>query len=609
MVLFLVVLAGYGICSLVKNSKISSNGDNSYVSISYVGDLSLLKDQVNYSYDSSSKKYNFDYMFERVKKYFSESDFCIGVFEGPISNSEMGYSTSNYDDGNKLYLGFPTAFADSVKDSGIDFVSTANNHLMDKGKDGVFNTINYLDKIGFDHTGSYKSAIDKSKVKIINVKGIKIAVLSYSVSSNYYDSDYFIYDEPNLTSVIVSSGSKNFEKVKAMVKKDFEFAKKSSADLILVMPHMGTQFIHETNKMQEEWNDIFISYGADIILGDHSHATSSVLFEGDTLIVNCPGNFANSYVKDDGDSTAIVEFYINKKTKKVDKASIIPMYTKLISKGKYQAVPIYDIYEDNYVYNSFDSKELERANKVHEIVTSSMIGKSIEVSQLQKRYFVYKDEDIDLDLSSVLEKSSLKSSLDKATSVSFIGDSITSGISKNNEKGWYLPLMEFYPNVRVNNISKSGYTTVDVIDNFSSRISESDSDIYFISIGINDIRHRDSKRCAMTSSEYIENIDKLVKFIKNKKAKVVLIAPWYSLINDSVSKVSFNEKNMLIEEYSSALYGYALENNYVYINPNNYIEKFLDSHNAFSYYVDCIHPNDDGINLYSYAVLYDSIKK
>ena len=482
-------------------------------------------------------------------------------------------------------------YMDSVKKSGVDFVSVSTNHFMDNGKDGVLNTINCLNKVGLNYSGLYKNAIDKSKVKFVNVKGVKIAILPYTSLPSGYDSDYFVFDNTSLANIIVPKSDKNFEKVRDMVRRDFELAKKSSADLILVMPHMGTQFIHVTNEFQDLWNDIFVSYGADIILGDHSHATQPVLFDGDTLIVNCPGNFANSYVKDDGDATSIVEFYINKNTKKVDKASVVPMYTREVSKGKYQAVPIYDIYEDNSFYTSFNDKELKRINEVQEVVTSSMIGEKVDISQLQKRYFVYKKENVDFDLSSVLEESSLKKYLDKASSVSFIGDSITSGVS-------------------VNNISHSGYTTKDVINKLSSKIKESDSDVYFIALGVNDIRYRDEKKGAINGSEYIANIDKIVKLIENKNGKVVLIAPWYSLINDNVSRISFSEKMKLFDEYSSALESYALDNGFIYIDVNNYIEKFLAFHNAFDYYADYIHPNSgQGIKLYSYAVVYDSIKK
>ena len=91
---------------------------------------------------------------------------------------------------------------------------------------------------------------------------------------------------------------------------------------------------------------------------------------------------------------------------------------------------------------------------------------------------------------------------------------------------------------------------------------------------------------------------------------MVLIAPWYSLINDNVSRISFSEKMKLFDEYSAALASYSSKNDFVYINANDYIEKFLDRHNAFDYYVDCIHPNSSkGIEFYSYAFVYDSIKK
>ena len=109
MVLFLVFLVGYSICFGDNRVDLNKNIKNSKdtISISYVGDLILLKDQVTNSYDDDTKKYDFSYMFERVKPYFNDSDYTIGVFEGPISNEKMGYSTSNYGDGEKIYLGFP----------------------------------------------------------------------------------------------------------------------------------------------------------------------------------------------------------------------------------------------------------------------------------------------------------------------------------------------------------------------------------------------------------------------------------------------------------------------------------------------------------------------
>ena len=79
-------------------------------------------------------------------------------------------------------------------------------------------------------------------------------------------------------------------------------AKNSGADLVAVLLHMGTQFLHKPDIFQQKWNKIFTELGVDIILGDHPHAVQPIEFVNDnkTIIVNCPGNFANSYIKYDG---------------------------------------------------------------------------------------------------------------------------------------------------------------------------------------------------------------------------------------------------------------------------------------------------------------------
>lgn len=85
-------------------------------------------------------------MFEFTGKYISATDFSIGVFEDPLGGNAKLYSQSNYGDGKKLYLNFPDEFADAVKNAGFDLVTTANNHLLDMGLDGMQRTIAVLKK-------------------------------------------------------------------------------------------------------------------------------------------------------------------------------------------------------------------------------------------------------------------------------------------------------------------------------------------------------------------------------------------------------------------------------------------------------------------------------
>ena len=169
----------------INNIELSIKYINNYtfmnaIRISYVGDLIMLKDQVISAKNKSTGKYEFDEMFKYPSKHFKESDFTIGVYEGPSAGNNTSYSTSNYGDGIPLYLNFPDEFAESVKKAGIDLVTTANNHLLDKGIKGALRTIDILDKNKIMHTGSYKNNT-KNNLLIINLKGINIGFLSYKI--------------------------------------------------------------------------------------------------------------------------------------------------------------------------------------------------------------------------------------------------------------------------------------------------------------------------------------------------------------------------------------------------------------------------------------------
>ena len=113
----------------------------------------------------------------------------------------------------------------------------------------------------------------------------------------------------------------------------------------------------------------------------------------------------------------------------------------------------------------------------------------------------------------------------------------------------------------------------------------------------------------MNKDIYIVEINKIIELIKksNLNSKIVLIAPWKALSGDLVSKVKGNEKNQLFNEYILALKEYSEKNNFLFINPNSYLEEFLNDDNRHDYMFDYIHPNNNkGIELYSEAVLKSS---
>ncbi|OGO86746.1 MAG: hypothetical protein A2Y22_05905 [Clostridiales bacterium GWD2_32_59] len=590
------------------------------VTIAFVGDLILLQDQVKGAYSDSSGEYEFDSMFKYAKKYLTEADIAIGVFEGPTAGEDAGYSTSNYNDGLPLYLNYPDTFVRAVKDSGIDLVSTANNHLLDKGEEGTIRTLDILDQEGLLHVGSYRNVEEKDSVLIIKEKGVRIAVLAYTYGSNGFTEKYFLQDNTSLTSIIVEPTSKYFEEIKAKVLLDFEKIRnmKNPPDLIAVIPHMGSQFTHNTDTYQDTWNDIFVKAGADIILGDHSHAVQPIEFsttvndkgeEKQAVIVNCPGNFANSYVENDGDATSIVEVYIDPQTKQVISAGVIPMYTQSPSNGTYRALPIYNILNDTVLQNEISRYEMIRVDEVQSIVSSVMLGVKLTLDQVQERYYIFPEGYVRqpvkaMKITDEMTKTDLYKLFCKSKTVCFVGDSITAG-SENGGYSWYEPLMASFPDSIVYKEAWGAATTLTLLEKIET-IARHSADLYVIAIGTNDVRYRNKKTCAMDASSYIENINSLIVKILSKKpnAHFVLISPWLALDNDPYTQISVEKRDLMLSQFGEALRLYCEKKDYCFIDPNPAIDEMFLRCSPSKYLIDHIHPNASvGINLYSEKVL------
>ncbi len=579
----------------------------------FAGDLIMLEDQVKRGWDG--EKYCFDDIFDYTREYISGADFAIGVFEGPTAGEEAGYSTSNYEDGKTLALNYPDEFANSVKNAGFDLVTTANNHLLDKGEEGALRTLDVLDKAEIDHVGSYRSSAEKNAVKIVEQGGMKFAVLAYTYGSNGYSEDQLLSDELSyITSITVDPNSSNSERVRQNIAEDFTRAKSENPDAIIVLSHMGTQFSDYPDDYQKYWYDYFIECGADVILNDHTHSVQPVEiseYNNKTVaIVNCPGNFANIYRENNGDASALTEIYFDRESKKITGAAVIPMWTQSQLSGNYRALPIYDILTDTQLRKELSTYDLERVEQVQQHITKIMLGCTVPCNAAENRYFIaqnsgeytYMSQPTQpISLTEEEENSPLYQKMASAESVCFVGDSITHG-TKNGGFGWYRPLESLLNNVT--EYAAGGATTKSLLSEVPSG-----SKMYVVALGTNDIRYRDESVCAMNAEDYIAELEKFVQRIRssNSDAEFAFIAPWTSLDNDSVSVLNTTARNRMNEEYTEKLCLWCRENGHLFSNPNEKINEVMRREIQSDYLVDYIHPNRNaGIELYSRAVLAGS---
>ena len=106
----------------------------------------------------------------KIPEYF-KADFRIVNLENPLSDrNEVA---------DKCTIHAPTSAAKYLQAFNIDGVNLANNHIHDKGNEGINDTIDILDKYSIKHCGVGEN-IDEARNPIILEKdGEKVAIMGY----------------------------------------------------------------------------------------------------------------------------------------------------------------------------------------------------------------------------------------------------------------------------------------------------------------------------------------------------------------------------------------------------------------------------------------------
>lgn len=227
------------------------------IRISAVGDLMCHSPQFEYA-RINKDSFDFNPVYREVKKYFYESDFVFGNLETVTAGKKRGYS------GYPLF-NTPDEYISALYNAGFHLLTTSNNHSLDRGETGLLRTIEQIEKNGLLYNGTFKSEEDRNFIRIINIKGIKIAFLAYTYGTNGIPV-------PKGKSYLINLI--DFD----LVKSDIAKARNTGADIVLVHYHFGDEYKREPNAFQKEIVSKTISYGADIIIGGHPHVLQPVQY-------------------------------------------------------------------------------------------------------------------------------------------------------------------------------------------------------------------------------------------------------------------------------------------------------------------------------------------
>lgn len=373
-VILIFYLLGLGISKITKGNKkqeatapVVEQPKDITINMAVIGDIMCHSTNFADAYDKENNTYDFSYVFTDIKDYIQSADIAIGNLETTFAGKDVGYT------------GYPTfntpeQLAQNLADLGLDVVSTANNHSLDKRYNGLVSTLDELDKVNLNHTGTYRSKEDQDKIITKNVNGINIAFLSFTYGTN---------------GIPVPKGKEYCINLidEDLILDQISKAKALNPDLICVSMHWGDEYKLKQNKTQEKLADFLFKNGVDIILGSHPHVLEPMekrtitLEDGTTkdgFLIYSLGNFMSGQVIENTMNTIILQLQITKHPNNsitIDSVEYVPIYMYDKGAGQNKRYKILDINKTLKAYENGDKTITE--NLYNKLKTSKKKIESI----------------------------------------------------------------------------------------------------------------------------------------------------------------------------------------------------------------------------------------
>ncbi|MGW3494479.1 CapA family protein [Streptomyces sp. NPDC001020] len=272
----LALTASVAGCGLLGNDT-DAKGDGRTFTVAAAGDILMhpqLIDQARKDAERTGKGVaglDFGPMMAGIKPVISKADLAICHME-PVLGKPKGPFES--------YPNFlvPPQVATTIKDIGYDTCSTASNHALDHGYEGVKRTLDTLDAAGVKHTGSFRTERDSLTPLVMDVKGVKVAQISFAFGFNAHELPA---DKPWLANLT------DLGRIKAAEQR----ARKAGAEVVILSLHWGREHHPNPSTPQLKFaRELARKTGIDLVIGHHAHVVQPMEKVDGTWIAYGLGN-------------------------------------------------------------------------------------------------------------------------------------------------------------------------------------------------------------------------------------------------------------------------------------------------------------------------------
>jgi len=290
----------------------NTRADNVQYRMSMVGDMMLGRHVHDAAIRSGE---HIERSFDYVTPFFDDSDYVTGNFESPIldpdderyEDDDIDFDSTKADaelHNKDIHLYAEPWAVNALENAGFDSVSLANNHALDFGDLSLNDTLKHFanspvqtlgigDAINISEEDIEGGAVDAADVSYFDIdENTRAGIIGYTeIKVQGFDAREHV------------GGVLTYEEI-GEVRARIENAKLpeeeggGGADIMIVHAHWGDEYQVGFNDDQEEKAQYLTNYGADIIIGHHSHVLEPITIvpsdlddSHNSIVMNSLGNF------------------------------------------------------------------------------------------------------------------------------------------------------------------------------------------------------------------------------------------------------------------------------------------------------------------------------
>jgi hypothetical protein len=235
------------------------------VSLSFVGDILL---HTPLQAQATRHPNRFQSLWPQMIPLFKSVDIAYANLEGPVAPgvSKSGQAVQDpgfrYDD--RVYSSYPMFnyhpyLVLDLEESGIDIVSTANNHSLDRHALGADRTVQILEHYGLPFVGTRsRENMSRPWWTITRSGNFNIAWIACTYSTNG------IRDPHKQVLMCFEQRQEILEMIRTL-------SNDSNVDAVVVTPHWGREYQHQPSNAEIQLGRAMITAGATAVIATHPH--------------------------------------------------------------------------------------------------------------------------------------------------------------------------------------------------------------------------------------------------------------------------------------------------------------------------------------------------